>query len=522
MEFDFASLLVIVTIGALCPAFADRIPGKIIPETVFLLVIGAILGPYGLDLFAIDEPVSLLSELGMAFLFLLAGYEINPDSLTGSQGRAGLATWAASFAFALVFGAALPAIGFGSLANVALAIALTTTAIGTLMPILKERGVLGTAVGDSIISYGTWGEVAPIIAIVMLLSARSAWKSAIILLGLAILCVLIARHAAGVRERGSRFYRSIEAKADTTSQTFVRLTIWLLMLLVTISDVFDLDIVLGAFAAGFTLRSIMPDGDHALEHKLDAIGFGFFIPVFFVVSGGKIDVASVFAQPALLIALIVALVVIRAIPIFVATSIHRETRDMPAQNRASVAIYCATALPLIVAVTSIAVRAGAMPQDFASTFVAAGAITVFLMPLVGQLAYQVVDAQTVHKISREAAGGESGRSADEKRRLVDLGTRFKVERMVYSDAPARDVAIIMAESLGFAEDDPRIDAIAARIESIRRLRGDEVRGLSLTDRSRLHHEEIRRIREARKKAHRKYLKHREKQRALEERKKGRA
>lgn len=94
--------------------------------------------------------------------------------------------------------------------------------------------------------------------------------------------------------------------------------------------------------------------------------------------------------------------------------------------------------------------------------------------------------------------------------------------MVYSDAPARDVAIIMAESLGFAEDDPRIDAIAARIESIRRLRGDEVRGLSLTDRSRLHHEEIRRIREARKKAHRKYLKHREKQRALEERKKGRA
>ena len=522
MEFDFASLLVIVTIGALCPAFADRIPGKIIPETVFLLVIGAILGPYGLDLFAIDEPVSLLSELGMAFLFLLAGYEINPDSLTGSQGRTGLATWAASFAFALVFGAALPAIGFGSLANVALAIALTTTAIGTLMPILKERGVLGTAVGDSIISYGTWGEVAPIIAIVMLLSARSAWKNAIILLGLAVLCVLIARHAAGVRERGSRFYRSIEAKADTTSQTFVRLTIWLLMLLVTISAVFDLDIVLGAFAAGFTLRSIMPDGDHALEHKLDAIGFGFFIPVFFVVSGGKIDVASVFAQPALLIALIVALVVIRAIPIFVATSIHRETRDMPAQNRASVAIYCATALPLIVAVTSIAVRAGAMPQDFASTFVAAGAITVFLMPLVGQLTYQVVDAQTVHKISREAAGGESGRSADEKRRLVDLGTRFKVERMVYSDAPARDVAIIMAESLGFAEDDPRIDAIAARIESIRRLRGDEVRGLSLTDRSRLHHEEIRRIREARKKAHRKYLKHREKQRALEERKKGRA
>ena len=94
--------------------------------------------------------------------------------------------------------------------------------------------------------------------------------------------------------------------------------------------------------------------------------------------------------------------------------------------------------------------------------------------------------------------------------------------MVYSDAPARDVAIIMAESLGFAEDDPRIDAIAERIESIRRLRGDEVRGPSFTDRRRLHHEEIRRIREARMKAHRKYLKHKEKQRAREEKQRNRA
>ncbi|WP_261428789.1 cation:proton antiporter [Berryella wangjianweii] len=528
MEVDFISLFAVVSIAALCPILADRIPGKMIPETVFLLAAGALLGPYGAHLFDVGETLSFMSELGMAFLFLLAGYEINPRSLTGSQGRAGLGTWAVSFVAALLLTAAAPGVGLGSQEGFTLAIVLTTTAIGTLIPILKERQIMDTPVGESIVIYGTWGEVAPVIAIVLLLSARSPWQSALILIGMLALCVFVAWRATSVRDRGARVYRILEARANTTSQSFVRLTIWLLILLVTVSAVFHIDAVLGAFAAGFTLRSIVPDGNHRLEHKLDGIGFGFFIPLFFVVSGSKIDLAAVFANPVVLIVFIVALLIVRAVPIFMSATLHPATRTMSIHARASVALYCTTALPLIVAVTSLAVSAGVLSQEMASSLVAAGAITVFLMPLVGQVAYEVADAREIHRIStgsaaaggveageaaassQAAAGQLAGESASAKpakaapddreaavaataatgagapssapaasrrgqrpaagrvRPHVPLATRLALEREVYSDLPARGVAERIAQAMGFADDDARIDTVEQRIEQFRR------------------------------------------------------
>lgn len=157
---------------------------------------------------------------------------------------------------------------------------------------------------------------------------------------------------------------------------------------------FQLDVVLGAFAAGFILRFVTPNGNHTLNLKLEGVGYGFLIPVFFVVSGASIDVKAVVANPALLITFIIMLPLVRAVPIFVATTLDHRVNPLDPQDKLTVSLYCTTALPLIVAVTSLAVQGGTMHQTTASTLVAAGAVTVFLMPLLGGLTSKLMKGET--------------------------------------------------------------------------------------------------------------------------------
>lgn len=398
MVVDLISLAIIALVAVASPIAAKLIPGKLIPETVFLLIAGAILGPNLVGAIELTDSVGLLSDLGLAFLFLLAGYEINPKSLTGSQGKRGLATWAVSIALAFLFVRFTGLMQQNELEAIAVAIALTTTALGTLMPILKERELMGTRVGESILAYGTWGELCPILAMALLLSTRAEWKTALILVVFALLCAIVAIVPAKAKKAGHRLFRFLSENAEGTSQTMMRCVVLLLVGLVALSAVFDLDIVLGAFAAGFVLRYIVPEGDHSLEHKLDGVAYGFLIPLFFVVSGAKIDLLAVFEQPQVLVGFILLLLIIRAVPIFVSLSTGRDTRDISSHNRLTIALYCTTALPIIVAVTSVAVNAGAMPQETASVLVAAGAITVFLMPLLGMLTYRVADTKPVEAV----------------------------------------------------------------------------------------------------------------------------
>ena len=367
-----------------------------------LLATGAALGPYGLGVIEVNDAVKLLSELGMAFLFLLAGYEIDPKRLAGHQGKVGLLTWGITLGLAWLVVTFLPFFTKQGINGVATVIALTTTALGTLMPILKERNLEGTPIGDAIISYGTWGELGPILAMAILLSTRTGWQTMLVLGAFLAICLLCAMLPTKALRTGHRLYRFLTENANTSSQTLMRLTTFLLIFLVTISALFELDAVLGAFAAGFILRYIIPDGSKSLEMKLEGVGYGFLIPVFFVVSGAAINVRAVAGRPALLVAFIVMLMLIRAVPVYVALSLDKRKNPLSSHHRVTVALYCTTALPIIVAVTSLAVKVGTMQSDTASTLVAAGAITVFLMPLLGSITYQVADVHPVTAV-REIA-----------------------------------------------------------------------------------------------------------------------
>ncbi|MDD5807027.1 MAG: cation:proton antiporter [Eggerthellales bacterium] len=411
MTSDLISLAVICLVSAACPIIAHAIPKKPIPEVVFLLVAGALLGPHMAGVVQVSDSVGLISDLGLSFLFLLAGYEIDPKVITGREGKRGLATWAVSF----VIGFGVVALLLGRMEELghnadpityfALAIALTTTALGTLMPILKERDLMGTAMGNSVLAYGTWGELAPVLAMALLLSSRASWQTALILVAFGALAVVMAIVPAKARAAGAVIVTFLQDKRDTASQPLVRWVVFLVIALVAVSALADLDIVLGAFAAGFVLRYIIPEGSEKLEYKLEAMAYGFFVPLFFVVSGANIDLTAVAASPRLLLGFVVVLLLVRALPIHISMSLDPQNNFSPA-GRASVALYCTTALPLIVAVTSVAVNAGALAQSTASVLVCSGAITVFLMPLLASVASGVAGFAPV-QAAREIAANPS-------------------------------------------------------------------------------------------------------------------
>ena len=206
----FVSLAVIALVAFVSPFIASAIPGKPIPETVFLLVLGALLGPHMAGIIHVDAEVSLVSELGLAFLFLLAGFEIDPGNITGEEGRFGLGTWIATFAIAWLVVRFTPWFSVGSFDGIAVTLALTSTALGTLVPIMRERSLAGTRVGDSILAYGTWGELGPVLAMSVLLSARTGVETLVVLGIFLAVCVVLAVVPARSKRAGRRFFAFIE------------------------------------------------------------------------------------------------------------------------------------------------------------------------------------------------------------------------------------------------------------------------------------------------------------------------
>lgn len=381
------NLLIISIIAVNAPYIASLIPGKPIPETVFLVAAGCILGPHGIGLINNDlASTQLMSQVGCAFLFLMAGFEIDPKDITGATGRHALITWFISAVIAFVVAVFMPILHTDNhLARIAVALAMVTTAYGTLAPIMRDRGLVGTLPGKIITAHGAIGELAPVLAMGLLLSTSGFKNSLLSLAIFALVCLVLylwMRLAPTLNKRLIRFLRD---NATTGSQATVRITVLMLILLVFVAHTMKLDIVLGAFVAGFLLRRFLPENDHVLEPKLDALAFGFFVPLFFIMSGTSIDLAAVAEDPKLFVVFIGLLLLVRALPIFILSHVWPESRALTHHQRLSVAFYCSMALPLIVAITESAVSAGAMSEATASVLVTAGATTVLAIPILTAL-----------------------------------------------------------------------------------------------------------------------------------------
>jgi Kef-type K+ transport system membrane component KefB len=377
------SLFWIAVVAVVAPLLAGLVPRRLVPEAVLLLAFGVIIGPHVLGIATRGEAVDAFRELGLGMLFLLAGYEIELKELTGRGGRRALATWVCCFLIALAFVGLLGLAGIVS-AEVAVAIALVSTALGVLLPILRDNGQLSTPFGATLLNHGAFGELGPVIGMAVLLGTRGAFRSVVVLLVFAALAVGVTYATTRVLP-GSRLHALVTAGQETTAQLTVRLVVLLLITLSLLAAAFQFDVVLGAFAAGFILRRVIPQGHRSLEHKLDGLAFGLLIPIFFVTSGMGIDPAAVAANPLVLLAFVVAIVVVRGAPILVATMTQRrpdgEGRQFTRRDSVRVALYGATGLPIIVAVTSVAVSSGQMSEANSSLLVAGGAVTVLLLPM---------------------------------------------------------------------------------------------------------------------------------------------
>jgi Kef-type K+ transport system membrane component KefB len=261
-------------------------------------------------------------------------------------------------------------------------IALMTTALGVLVPILRDGGAVDTPFGRNVLASGVMGELGPILAISLAISRRF---SADIQAGLTLAFVVIVLLLAWMMTRGAQMpvlLTFLRRGLDHSGQTPIRIALVLVVGLAVLAEGFGLDLALGALAAGMMVGFALRGGTrvHDLHAKIDALGFGFLVPLFFLSSGMKLDLESAVTSAeglALAAAFFVALVVVR-LPLVILLR-------LPLGGRAAIAVglLSATTLSLIVVITQVAVDVGVLPASQASPMVVAGMLTVILFPAQG-------------------------------------------------------------------------------------------------------------------------------------------
>ena len=366
------TLLIAAAVAALAPVLVALLPGPRIPQVVVLLAGGVLIGPQVLG-WADRAAIDLLANVGLGFLFLLAGYELDLHLFRERPGRVAIVAWLVTVGLAAALVGVLAAAGLVR-AYVPVALGLTTTALGTLLPILRDNDMLGGRFGRYLLAAGAVGELFPVFAIALFLGASNKFVALLSLLAVGVLALVLSFAPRLVR--GRRLESILREGEGSTAQTTLRLTVLLLLVLLVVAEEFGLDVVLGAFLAGIVLRRWAPGDVDALEEKLDAIGYGFFIPLFFVASGMSLDIRSIAEAPLRLLAFFVLLLVIRGVP-----ALFFYRRDLPAIQRVQMMLLTATALPLLVALAEIGLRNGTMLRENAAALVGAGALSVLVFPM---------------------------------------------------------------------------------------------------------------------------------------------
>ncbi|MEZ5186792.1 MAG: cation:proton antiporter [Candidatus Nanopelagicales bacterium] len=365
------SLFAVAIVAGIAPILTAVLPGPSIPQVVFLILGGILIGPEAFN-WASPDQIAVLSQLGLGFLFLMAGYELEVELFQQTPGRLAVKGWFITAGLAIVAVLVIQRMR-GIDGNVEVVIALTTTALGTLLPILRENGTLDRPLGRFVFAAGAVGEFLPIVAMALLLSSTGAIGGLIALVGMALAVFAVLRVLIRVRRRGLALRLGLQEHG--TGQITLRWTVVLLALLLLLASDFGLDVVLGGFLAGVVLRRWAPGDTVQLERKLEALSWGLLIPVFFVNSGMTLDIDSIIARPYAPIVFAALMLVIRGVP---ALSLYRNV--LTGNQRWQMVFYTATALPLLVALSEVGQTAGIMTSSDAATLVGAGVVSVMLFP----------------------------------------------------------------------------------------------------------------------------------------------
>jgi Kef-type K+ transport system membrane component KefB len=378
IDVDTSSFFAIVMVAAIAATTVAIVPRGMAPPVVVLeLLLGILIGPEVLDLAQSSNFIDFFSNLGLGMLFYFAGYEIDFERIKGAPLRLGAIGWALSVGLAYGIGGILAAAGV-VVSFLYTGSALATTAIGTLIPILRDSGGLKTRFGTYLLAAGGAGEFGPILLVTLVLSTASPLHEAAILVAFVFLALAVALASVRLAWRG---WPAFEKTFEASSQLAVRITVVLVFGLVLLASKLGLDVLLGGFVAGMITRAALKGHElQIFESKLTAVGFGFFVPFFFVTSGLEFDLGALGSAEALAkMALFLALfLVVRGTP---ALLLYR--RVLSATERRALAFFSATELPLVVAITTIAVDVGKMRTSTSAGLVGAAMLSTLIFPFVG-------------------------------------------------------------------------------------------------------------------------------------------
>jgi Kef-type K+ transport system membrane component KefB len=365
-------LVAVFVVALLAPVLLGLVPRLPVPQVVLLLVGGIVIGP---QVLGVSSPgsVQVLADVGLGFVFLLAGYEVDLRLFGEDAGRRAVLAWFVSLALAIAVVGLLSAVGLVR-AFVPVALALTTTALGTLLPVLRENGLLSGRLGRYLLAAGGVGELFPVLAIAVFLGTQNRFTALASLAAVGVLAGVLGLARRAVRE-GGRLATVVTLGQHSTAQITLRATILLLITLIAVTDEFHLDAVLGAFLAGVVLRHWVGAASPELEPKLDAVGYGFFIPIFFVYSGMSLDLDAIAEAPLRVVLFFGLMLAVRGLP---ALLVYRGA--LPPRQRVQTALITATALPVLVALAEIGLRNGTMLSENAAALVGAGVLTVLVFP----------------------------------------------------------------------------------------------------------------------------------------------
>jgi len=378
IQVDTGSFFAVVMVAAIAAIVVALLPKRLAPPVVVLeLVLGIVIGPHVLELAHIDDFVEFFSNLGLGMLFYFAGYEIDFQRIKGRPLELGAWAWLLSVGLAFGIGGALYELGV-IVSPLYTGAAMATTAIGTLIPILRDNGELRTRFGTYLLAAGGAGEFGPILLVTLFFSTQSALHESAILIAFVLLAIAIALLSVRLAWQG---WPALERTFEASSQLAVRVTVVLVFGLVLLASDLGLDVLLGGFVAGMITRMALKGHELAVfESKLTAVGFGFFVPFFFVTSGIAFDLTALGSAEAIgkLVLFFALFLVVRGVPMLLLYGKEMDFRD-----RTALAFYSATELPLVVAITTIAVEAGHMRSSTAAGLVGAAMLSTLVFPFVG-------------------------------------------------------------------------------------------------------------------------------------------
>lgn len=379
LDLNNHPVLVVMTIGVIAPLLAEIPKGFRMPTVVLEMVLGIAVGPHLLGLVKAGGLLAWMGNtLGLAALFFSAGMELDVERVRGRPLSLAGCGWLLSLVLGLAVAGLLYVLEIIR-APLMVAVALTTTAVGTLLPILRDDGELETEFGRLILAAGTMGEFGPIVFTSIALTSRHGpWTEIGFVVALIAVTFLAAFVALRVRSPG--IIELLSRTMHSSTQLPVRISTLLIAFLFVLSETFGLEAVLGAFAAGMVFRiATKGESGKLMRQKIDAVCFGFLVPFFFVTSGINFDLGMLMrnGETMLLIPIfLVMFLVARGTPVLLYRNYLSKGDRLP------FALYASTALPMVVAITHVGVGTGRMQADIAAALVGAAILSVLLFPAI--------------------------------------------------------------------------------------------------------------------------------------------